>query len=345
MFKNLIFDWSGTLVDDLGPVIEATNAVLVHLGLQPLNRESFRRRFRLPYSEFYKELLPSTPLEELEALFRPAFDAADSSVVPLPHSHEKLEWCHQQGIRCFVLTSMDSGAFEQQLDEFGMRHFFEATYSGVADKRKLIGNLLETHRLGVDETAFVGDMTHDVETARHGGVTSIAVLSGYDHPEILAKARPDITVNDLDGLRSMMERLVKQERPVSTVGALIHDGDGRVLMIRTHKWSGKWGIPGGKIEHGEASVDALRREVMEETSLELEDIRFALVQDSIHSKEFERRAHFILLNYVARATDLHVVLNEEAEEFQWLSPQRAIELDLNQPTRHLLLQALEQKLI
>ena len=267
MFKNLIFDWSGTLVDDLGPVIEATNAVLEHYGVEPLDRESFRRRFRLPYSEFYKELLPDAPLEELEALFRPAFDGAESSVTILPHSHNKLEWCREQGIRCFVLTSMDPGAFEKQLDEFNLRHFFEATYSGVVDKRELIHHLLETHELRADETAFVGDMTHDVETARHGGVSSIAVLSGYDHPEILAEVRPDITVHDLDALRSLMERPHHKDMAVSTVGALIHDGAGQILMIRTHKWNNLWGIPGGKSEQGETSVTALRREILEETAL------------------------------------------------------------------------------
>ena len=38
MFRNLIFDWSGTLVDDLGPVIEATNAVLGKYEIAALDR-------------------------------------------------------------------------------------------------------------------------------------------------------------------------------------------------------------------------------------------------------------------------------------------------------------------
>jgi hypothetical protein len=78
---------------------------------------------------------------------------------------------------------------------------FEATYSGVLDKREVIHRILETHGLDPAETAFVGDMTHDVETARHGGVSSIAVLTGYNHPEILAQVRPDLTVPDLGVLR------------------------------------------------------------------------------------------------------------------------------------------------
>jgi phosphoglycolate phosphatase len=344
MFRNLIFDWSGTLVDDLGPVIEATNAVLGKYAVPPFDRESFRRHFRLPYREFYTEMLPHVPLEELEAHFRPAFDAALTPVTVLPHAREKLEWCAASGIRTFVLTSMDSTAFERQMDNFGLRDLFEATYSGVLDKRDIIHQILETHGLNPNETAFVGDMTHDVETARHGGVSSIAVLTGYNHPEILAAVRPDLTVPDLGALRELLDRR-RISRPIATVGALIHDGAGRVLMIRTHKWSDKWGIPGGKINRGEPSHTALHREVLEETALVIDDVRFVIVQDCIDSTEFMRPEHFILLNYLARARGTDVRLNDEAEEFLWLSPADALALDLNQPTRTLLAVAMERKLM
>ena len=340
MFRNLIFDWSGTLVDDLGPVIEATNAVLGKYDVPALDREQFRRAFRLPYREFYAEFLPHIPLEELEAHFRPAFDAAVTPVTVLPHAREKLEWCATLGIRCFVLTSMDTLAFERQMDDFGFRKHFEATYSGVLDKRDIIHRILETHHLDPGETAFVGDMTHDVETARHGGISSIAVLTGYNHAEILAAVRPDITVPDLGVLCTLLNRRRSVSRPIATVGALIHDGNGRILTVRTHKWGNRWGIPGGKIERGESSTAALQREILEETALTLTDVHFVLVQDSIDSPEFLRPEHFILLNYLARATTTHVILNDEAEEFRWLTPSQALALDLNQATRTLITEVL-----
>jgi ADP-ribose pyrophosphatase YjhB (NUDIX family) len=121
------------------------------------------------------------------------------------------------------------------------------------------------------------------------------------------------------------------------VGALIFNQSGEVLMIRTHKWSDLWGIPGGKIKYGETALAALRREIKEETDLDVENVEFVLVQDCIHSKEFYREAHFVLLNYTCCCKGSPSVrLNSEAQEFRWLSFQDALGLNLNQPTRTLL---------
>lgn len=135
--------------------------------------------------------------------------------------------------------------------------------------------------------------------------------------------------------------------PIATVGALITNQRGEVLMIRTHKWSNRWGIPGGKIKRGETSEAALRREIIEETALEIDDIQFVMVQDCIEPPEFERSAHFLLMNYVARCVSdgATVALNDEAEEYQWLTPQEALKIDLNQPTRILIEEAIRRGMI
>ncbi|TAG08904.1 MAG: NUDIX domain-containing protein [Verrucomicrobia bacterium] len=336
MFQNLIFDWSGTLVDDLGPVLEATNHVLSIYGLPAMDREQFRRRFRLPYMDFYAEVLPDIPLAELESHFRPAFDQALTPVTILPHAAEKLAWCSALGIRSFVLTSMDTIAFERQLHDFGLAHHFEATYSGVLDKREVIHQIIAHHHLDPKKTAFVGDMTHDVETARHGGVSSIAVLTGYNHAEVLAAARPDLTVPDLKVLKDLWSLRLDQHRPTVTVGALLYNDHAEILLVKTPKWKNLWGIPGGKIERGETMLHALQREMLEETGIEIDRVQFVLAQDSIDSPQFMRSQHFVLLNYLAHAQSTEVVLNHEATEYRWINLLDAYDLPLNEATKFLL---------
>jgi phosphoglycolate phosphatase len=192
-------------------------------------------------------------------------------------------------------------------------------------------------------------MQHDIETARHGKIHSCTVLTGYNGLQQLRASQPELIVEHLGELRGILERdqfhwqpesksSESHLAPVVTVGALIFDDSGNVLMVRTHKWSNLWGIPGGKIKWAEASSDALRREVKEETGLDISDIEFVLVQDCIHSKEFYRDAHFVLLNYTCRCAGEPVVkLNDEAREFRWLAPAQALALPLNEPTRRLLL--------
>jgi len=155
--------------------------------------------------------------------------------------------------------------------------------------------------------------------------------------EHLRELKEILEENDLN-LKPHAPDFEQEHPPIVTVGGLIFNGAGEVLMLRTHKWSNLWGIPGGKIKWGEPAMDALRREIKEETNLDASGIEFVLVQDCIHSKEFYRDAHFVLLNYTCQCNgETHVKLNDEAREFRWVSVAGALEMPINQPTRKLLL--------
>ena len=67
MIRNIIFDWSGTLVDDLPAVWRASNYVLERSGAPAMSLEDFRVQFSLPFTEFYDRILVSYDLSALEA--------------------------------------------------------------------------------------------------------------------------------------------------------------------------------------------------------------------------------------------------------------------------------------
>ncbi len=349
MVRNVLLDWSGTLVDDLPAVWRATNYVLARAQCAEMTLEQFRAEFSLPFTNFYDRHVPHIPLPQLEEWFHGHFREVQDSVAELPHAREFLEFCRARQLRTFLLSTVHRDHYQVQATVTGFGQYLEKAYVNVWDKRQKIHEILQENQLVPDETLFVGDMEHDIETARHGGIHSCAVLTGYNTLAQLRAAKPDLVVEHLGELREILEendlhlapsaqKLAASRPPIATVGAAIFDARGRVMMIRTQKWSNLWGIPGGKIKWGETAIEALRREIKEETDLEISDIRFVLVQDCIHSQEFYRDAHFILLNYTCRcAGEPIVTLNDEAREFRWLTLPQALALPLNQPTRTLLL--------
>ena len=97
MFKNLIFDWSGTLVDDLALTLDASNYVFSQYGKPCMDRDEFRAEFQLPYPDYYARVLPQADLNELEDHFRYAFRVSNAPVEVLPRARRALLYPHQRG--------------------------------------------------------------------------------------------------------------------------------------------------------------------------------------------------------------------------------------------------------
>jgi len=203
--RNVVLDWSGTLVDDLEAALFATNAVFRKYQVQELTLQQFRAEFELPLSKFYPRFLPGIPFAEIDDYYHRYFGSFRETVSLLPGAREFLEFLSAAGLQLFVLSTIKPEHFDYQATRLGIKHFFAKTYLGVTDKKEAILLLLEENQLRPAETLLVGDTTHDMEAARHGGVMSIAVRNGFDSVDKLARSDPDAVVRDLVSLRKMIE--------------------------------------------------------------------------------------------------------------------------------------------
>ena len=114
--------------------------------------------------------------------------------------------------------------------------------------------------------------------------------------------------------------------PEVIVSALLVDEDGRVMLIRSHKWKDKYVVVGGHVEEREAVFDALKREVKEETGFEISGAYFLCPQEFIHGEGFHKKKHFIFLDFWAPVKGKQPTpkLNEEGQSFAWLNPEEAL---------------------
>ncbi len=116
--------------------------------------------------------------------------------------------------------------------------------------------------------------------------------------------------------------------PVPVVRAIVPDATGRLLVLRraagTHGGSG-WCLPGGKIDYGNLVEEALRRELAEETGLQVEQSRFLFFQDSL---PLEPGGMHCIDFYYECLCPGEPTLNDESTEFAWVNRQEAAALHL-----------------
>ena len=109
------------------------------------------------------------------------------------------------------------------------------------------------------------------------------------------------------------------EVPLVGVGAVIVD-EGRVLLIRrgSEPLKGHWSLPGGLLEVGESLEEGVRREVREETGLEVEVLELVELLDRIHREGERVRYHYVIADYLCRVTGGVLGAASDADAVRWV---------------------------
>ena len=135
----------------------------------------------------------------------------------------------------------------------------------------------------------------------------------------------------------------KQQFPEPTVGALIFNNKGELFLMKSYKWKDNYVIPGGHIELGETIEEALKREVKEETNLDIYDIEFICLQEFMFDKHFFKKKHFIFLDYICKTKSLKVRLNSEGQSYIWVDPKKALKFPIEPYTGRVIKEYLTKK--
>lgn len=204
IIRNVILDWSGTLVDDLTPVVKTTNHVLVSCGLPPISLPEFRAEFCLPLRKFYGQRLPHVPQAKLEQIFLTEYPKHHAEISLLPQTLDFLRFCQERQMGVYIASTVDTHTYETQAARFGIGRFITKPYIGIEDKTTKIHHILDENHLDRAETMFVGDMEHDIEAGKAGGIHTCAVLTGYNHLDKLRAMKPDLICSHLGELQAFL---------------------------------------------------------------------------------------------------------------------------------------------
>ena len=124
-----------------------------------------------------------------------------------------------------------------------------------------------------------------------------------------------------------MSSPLQPSHPQLAVSAAIFRDD-EILLVRRARSPAKgyYSLPGGRVEFGETLHAALHREVLEETALRIEIMGLAGWREVVPGPA--GGGHYLIMSFAARWSSGEVVLNEELDDFRWLSPDAIGDLEL-----------------
>lgn len=204
-YRNVFWDWNGTLLDDTDACVAALNRLLRRRGRPTLSRLQYRERFGFPVKTFYATLGFDFEREDWDALtgeFHEAFRAHEPDEVR-PGVRRLLDRIRAAGPRMSVLSALEQELLRRAIETFGLARYFDAV-KGCSDlyshsKVEVGRELLRETGVRPEETVMIGDTDHDHEVAEALGLDCILVADGHQTRPRLERCGRRV----VDGLREL----------------------------------------------------------------------------------------------------------------------------------------------
>jgi phosphoglycolate phosphatase len=199
MIKNLIFDFDGTIADDMNQYFHIFNELSKKYGYERVDKkdlEIFRDKGAKWLIKYFG--IPKYKVPFLISEARNRFNSIIEKIGPFKGMEKLLNDLHQGGFILGILTTNKTSNVQKFLGKNNLNNLFEFVYSksSLFGKHSAIINILKKHKLNKEQTCYVGDEDRDVNAAQKVGVKSIAVTWGFNSKKNLVSLDPDFIVDE-----------------------------------------------------------------------------------------------------------------------------------------------------
>ena len=201
--KYVVFDFNGTILDDVKVGMEAENRTIRHFGLQrePLTLDEYTHIFTFPVKDYYEKVgfdWNRFDYKEVGQYWFDCYCSLKSEYRLYDGVIELLEENRRKGISNVVLSASSLKALKIQLDELGIADYFDEVL-GLGDiyagsKEDIAVNWAKDK--DKDECIMLGDTLHDLDVANAMGIRCILIARGHQAKDLLLE-KTDNVVDDI----------------------------------------------------------------------------------------------------------------------------------------------------
>jgi phosphoglycolate phosphatase len=194
MIRTVIWDWNGTLFDDVDVCIRSMNQLLEKYGLPAITgADEYRSKFRFPVSEYYRLLgfdFSVIPFPVLAAEFIAIYQSASKECELSPEAETALADLAKRSVGQIILSASEQKNLVGQVNAFPIGSYFDSIL-GISDiyartKEDLAHVWLAGSGSTAKEVLMIGDTFHDYEIARKLDCHCVLYSNGHQHiPETM----------------------------------------------------------------------------------------------------------------------------------------------------------------
>ena len=190
-YKNIIWDYNGTIINDAQLAVDAENLVLQSYGKPDITLEYYLRECEMPLIKFYNKIfdMDNYDYSEIAQRFITHYDELFETAYIFPEVREMIEYLSDKGCNQGVISGFETARLVNSLKKFGLEKYFRfmsgADDYNAGDKSERAVKVVEKYGFDPKETLFIGDMYHDYETAQRVGADCILIAKGHQGAEVL----------------------------------------------------------------------------------------------------------------------------------------------------------------
>ncbi len=196
-YRHIVWDWNGTLLDDVQASVNTLNQLLASRALPPTDPDRYRELFGFPVKNYYTAIGFCMESENWDLLARTYHNLylVDPSIRLRPEAQTVLRFCNDAGLGQSVLSASEQSILARMLAEAGITAWFDFIH-GVDNlhghsKVETGHRLLSRIPCPVAQVLFVGDTLHDHEVATKLGGGCVLIAQGHQsHARLLAAGCP-----------------------------------------------------------------------------------------------------------------------------------------------------------
>ncbi|MDD3429147.1 MAG: HAD hydrolase-like protein [Oscillospiraceae bacterium] len=192
-YSHIIWDWNGTLLDDLQPSVGAVNEILKSQACAPLTVFEYQNLMEAPIKSFYKKIVNFEKLSFLQAIemYSCAYEKYAGNCNLRSGARQVLELLEAMGSTQMIVSACEEKRLLTQAARLEILQYFDTVLAADnacgESKIERAVRYFEQKEAEMQDVVVIGDTTHDFELAKELGCECVLIAGGHEDVEHLLK--------------------------------------------------------------------------------------------------------------------------------------------------------------